>query len=169
MTLFLADIDIPIEAISVLVLMLLSFIGWLKDKFFTKQEEAPDWEDEEMREVIWRRQTGQDEPPPLPSRPEPVATPAPPPLPPKTIRFDQPKQPAAVRQAPPEPPTPRELSERELQLANAFEQTMPARRRRTGHRREIDRLLRSPSSAKHAILLTEILGPPLGLRGESKS
>jgi hypothetical protein len=116
-----------------------------------------------MREVIWRRQTGGDPaPPPIPEQ-------APPPLPGTTIQLDRPTRPSVAPPRKVPQPSPPKLSKRELELADAFESSLssPSRRRRTGHRRQIDRMLRSPSAAKNAILLTEILGPPLALREES--
>ncbi len=44
--------DLPGEAITVILLLLFSFIGWLKKTFFDKPVEPPaSMEDEEMREV----------------------------------------------------------------------------------------------------------------------
>ena len=158
--------DLPGEAITVLALLFFSFVGWLKDRLTTPKEEPPTFEDEEMREVVWRRQMGEDsEQTRMPWEPQK-------PPPPPTIRFDP--KPAQRAPAPPPPPAPPALpkvvtkvSKRESDLANAFERS--TRRKsgnRTSHRRNVDRLLRSPSAAKDGILLMEILGPPVGLKPE---
>ncbi|MFC7338162.1 hypothetical protein ACFQY0_13290 [Haloferula chungangensis] len=149
--------DLPGEAVTVVLLLLFSFVSWLKSKFFDKPEEPEPFEDEEMREVIWRRQMGEDS--------EDTRMPWEPPKAPPTIRFDPPKPPPI---APPALPTQvREVSKRERDLANAFERSTRRKGgRRTSHRRKIDALLASPSAAKDAILLMEILGPPVAIKPE---
>lgn len=165
MSWFLALPDIPADAITLLVLLLISLASWVKTKFFTKAEdEAPlERDDDPMREVIWRRLVGEEEEPRQDERPSDES---PPPLPARPVR-----RPPAVRVAL-QPAAPAvTISKREAELAEAFEHSTAVRRRpRTGHRREVDRMLRSPSAAKNAILLTEILGPPVALRpiGEDK-
>lgn len=155
----LADIfDLPAEAITVLAMLLISLISWIKSRFLDKPDEPEPFEDEKMREVIWRRQMGEDSEETLMpwERPKPE--------PPKARA-----QPPALPQAVPKfvPPAPPKLSRREQQLANAFERsTRKKSGRRTGHRRKVDRMLSSPSAAKDAILLTEILGPPLAFKPE---
>jgi hypothetical protein len=150
--------DLPGEALTVLLLMLFSFVGWLKNKFFDKPVEPPTFEDEEMREVIWRRQMGEDSPMPW-EAPEQA---------PPTIRFDpKPVRAAAPPPMPPALPKVAKVSKREQDLANAFEKsTRRESGRRTSHRRKIDALLSSPSAAKDAILLMEILGPPIAMKPE---
>lgn len=156
--------DLPGEALTVLLLMLFSFIGWLKNKFVDKPVEPPTFEDEEMREIVWRRQMGEEsEQTRMPWEAREQTPP--------TIRFDPKPVPQAV--PPPMPPAlPKvaEVSKREEDLANAFERSTRRRSgRRTSHRRNIDRLLNSPSAAKDAILLMEILGPPVGLKPENQA
>jgi hypothetical protein len=152
--------DLPGEAITVLALLIFSLIGWLKDRFFTKPVEPEPYEDEEMREVIWRRQMGETgREAQMPWELAEAETP--------TIRFDPPAVKVAVPAPPPLPKRVAKVSRREEELANAFEHSTRRRSgRRTSHRKQIDRLLRSPSAAKDAILLMEILGPPLALKEE---
>jgi hypothetical protein len=154
--------DLPGEAVTVLLLLLFSFFGWLKNKFFDKPEEPEPFEDDEMREVIWRRQMGEDSE----KTRMPWEAPKPPPA---TIRVNPP----AIRQAAPPPVPPvlpkkvTQVSKRERDLANAFERsTLRKTGRRTSHRRKIDALLDSPSAAKDAVLLMEILGPPVAIKPE---
>ena len=154
--------DLPGEAITVILLLLFSFIGWLKKSFFDKPVEPPaSMEDEEMREVIWRRQMGENSE----ETRLPWETPETPPPP---IRFDQPEiRQVAAPATPPALPQIVEVSKREDELADAFgRSTRRKLGRRTSHRRQVDRLLSSPSAAKDAILLMEILGPPVGLKPE---
>lgn len=152
--------DLPGEAITVLALLIFSFLGWLKDRVIAKKVEPEPIEDEEMREVIWRRQmgeTGEDTRMPWES-PEP------------TIQFDPPPVPMSQPAPPPLPAPAVKVSARQEALANAFERsTRRQGGRRTSHRKQIDRLLKSPSSAKDAILLMEILGPPVGLKEEQQA
>ena len=153
--------DLPGEAITVLLLMLFSFVGWLKNRFFDKPVEPPTFEDEEMREVVWRRQMGEE------SENTRMPWEAPEQTPP-TIRFDpKPVREVAPPPIPPALPKVADVSKREHDLANAFERS--SRRvsgRRTSHRRKIDALLSSPSAAKDAILLMEILGQPIAMKPE---
>jgi hypothetical protein len=66
---------------------------------------------------------------------------------------------------PPARPVVPVVTARQAALAQAFESSqVVGKKRRTGHRREIDKLLRSPSAAQNAILLMEILGPPVALK-----
>ncbi|MGB6220811.1 hypothetical protein [Haloferula sp.] len=149
--------ELPGEALTVLFLLLISLISWIKDRFLTKPEEPQTFENEEMREVIWRRQMGETGEETLMPWEQPEA-------PSSTIRFDQPEPRAVVPTPPPLPPKPVKLSRREEELANSFERSTQKRGRRTSHRRQIDRMLRSPSAAKDAILLMEILGKPVALK-----
>lgn len=147
--------DLPADAIGVLILLLLSFFSWLKGRFFSKSRPQPEFDEADpMREVIWRRQVGEllePEPPPLPApgSPQP-ARPAPPGLPASPPPLTAPAA---------------ELSPREEELARAFEHR--GRRRRgadSPHRRRLNALLRSPHAARDAIVVREVLGPPLALR-----
>lgn len=151
--------DLPGEAITVLVLLLISLFSWIKDRFLTKPVEPETLQDEEMREVIWRRQMGETgEETLMPwEQPEPPSS---------TIRFDPPEAQVALPTPPPLPPKPAKVSQRQEELANAFERSTQKRSRRTSHRRQIDRMLRSPSAAKDAILLMEILGKPVALKDQ---
>lgn len=182
----LADIfGIPDEALTLLFLIALSLVNWIKNRFLAEQEkkqqeQAPE---DPMREVIWRRQVGETAdpredprgrggPPPIPA---PVSVPVSVPVPPGTIRFDpKPVPPRRSRppQAAPKPvpapalrPVVPVVTARQAALADAFESSQRGgKTQRTGHRREIDKLLRSPSAAQNAILLMEILGPPVALK-----
>lgn len=154
--------DLPGEAITVILMLLFSLVGWLKGKYFDKPEEPEPFEDEEMREVIWRRQMGED------SEQTRMPWEAPKP-PPSTTRVNPP----AIRQAAPPTPPPilqkevTQVSKRQRDLANAFERSTRRKTgRRTSHRRKIDALLSSPSAAKDAVLLMEILGPPVAIKPE---
>lgn len=146
--------DLPFDALGLLLLLLISFIGWVKNKFFDKEEPFQSTDDEALREIVWRRQTGADT---VPESPRDIR---PPTLPRSTIRIHRPTPAVAP------PPIPRTVvSEREAALAEAFEHSMQVRPKpRSSHRRAVDRLLRSPAAAKNAILLTEILGPPVALK-----
>jgi hypothetical protein len=155
----LADLfDIPNEALTLLLLIALSLVNWIKNRFLTEQEKKQQEQvpEDPMREVVWRRQTGETAVP----RPPPGGRRSPPPIPAGTIRLNP--RPAA---APPARRAVPVVTPRQAALADAFEKSQSSRKTsRTGHRREIDKLLRSPSAAQNAILLTEILGPPVALR-----
>lgn len=171
----LADIfGIPDEALTLLFLIALSLVNWIKNRFLAeqekKQEQAPE---DPMREVIWRRQVGEAVDPRENQRgrggPPAIPVPAgtirvdPKPVPPRRSRPPQPS-PVPVPAAPARPVVP-VVSARQAALADAFESSQRgSKKRRTGHRREIDKLLRSPSAAQNAILLMEILGPPVALK-----
>ena len=161
MSLFLAELEIPTEVISVHFLLLISLANWIKNRYDKKRQEGLEEEEEDpMREIIWRRQMGELEetqeyrggPPPMPS---------------STIRVDR-RTPVLVTTPAPVAPPPIKatvVSAKEAALAATFEQSIGRKvRRRTNHRSQIDKLLRSPYAAKNAILLTEILGPPVSLR-----
>lgn len=155
--------DLPGDAIGLLLLMVISFLGWLKNRFGQRQEEEEpiSEEEEQMREIVWRRQMGEEEerspwetdptvwqpetaaPPPLPE-PPPIPVPAP----------------APVATAAPVP----ELSEREKRLADAFEQEGRGHRKARARRNPIGESLRSPDATRRAIILAEVLGPPVSLR-----
>jgi hypothetical protein len=159
----LASLEIPTEVISVLFLLLISLANWLKNRVVEKRERELEEEEDPLREVIWRRQVGEEPTPWQPSA-------GPPPMP--TIRVD-PRPPADTPvQAPASPmrwqaPV---VSQKEAALAAAFEASLERKpRRRTNHRARVDALLRSPSAAKDAILLTEILGPPVALKSTADS
>jgi hypothetical protein len=155
----LADIfGIPTEALTLLFLIALSLVNWIKNRFLAEQEEQQreGEPDDPGREVVWRRQVEEW----LDPRTSPAGRTGPPPIPAGTIRLDP-------RPAPPPPARPvvPVVSKQQAALADAFESSQSGRKRqRTGHRREVDKLLRSPSAAQNAILLTEILGPPVALR-----
>ena len=154
--------DLSGEAITVLAMVIFSLIGWLKNKFFDQPVEPPTFEDEEMREVVWRRQMGEDSEQTQMPWEDPKPAPA-------TIHFDPPKvrQMATAVVPPALPKKVTKVSDREKNLANEFERsTRRMGGRRTGHRRKIDALLSSPSAAKDAILLMEILGPPVAMKPE---
>ncbi|MBB5352889.1 hypothetical protein HNR46_003138 [Haloferula luteola] len=145
--------DLPADAIGLVVILLLSLLSVLKDKLFQRSREPDESEfTEEEREIIWRRQV-ETLPPPLHRATPPqivihsVVKPTPPLAPPQLPKVVAP-------------------SDRELELARAFE-VRGSRKGRTGHRREIDRLLRSPYAARNAVLLTEILGPPVALKADA--
>ncbi len=154
--------DLPGDAIFVLVALLLGFFQWLKGRFGRREEEEEvlTEEEERMREIVWRRQMGDEDarapwetdptvwhpdtaqPPPLPDPPR--ATPEPP-------RF--------------QPPALPELSEKEKRLAEAFERGTTPRRAPSRSRTPLGRALRASGGARQAILLAEVLGPPVALRG----
>ena len=164
----LANLDIPAEVISVLFLLLISLANWIKNRALQKKQEEELEEEDPMREIIWRRQIGEpvDE-----DVFEPVRDPVPPPMPSRSIRIDPRPPVVTVAPAPVKPPAMkvRQVSEKEAALATKFEDSLGRKpRRRTSHRSEVDKLLRSPSAAKNAILLTEILGPPLALKSPSE-
>lgn len=154
--------DLPVDAIGILIILLVSFLGWLKNRFSGSGEGASvDEEDDPMRDVIWRRQVGETES----GRPwtDESAAPAPPPLPP---------EPAPEIRAEPVPESARrssvpDLSEKQEQLARAFERNLAKARRpgRTaGHLAELRTSLRAPDATRRAVLLGEILGPPVSQR-----
>lgn len=151
--------DLPENAIGLLVVVLLGLLSWLKEKVFSKgTEDEPPLLTEAEREIIWRRQT-ESFPPPMPWEAPPAL-----PSPPKPV--------ARVDRRPPAPPkiTINRPSAREEKLAQDFEFRTGRRPGKSSHRRKVDDLLRSPYAARNAILLTEILGPPVSLReGEAGS
>ncbi len=205
----LADIDI--EVLTVLVFLLVSFATWLKEKISRsakKEEPESSAAQDALREIIWRRQMGEESipmpwetgkaaakeeapaPPVVPRRstPPPVPTggrePSRPPLAPIIGRATR-----AVRSTPPpipdtapaarsaratrsatqvaiETPRPKVSEEKQAELARAFEQTSGARARRGARRNALTAALRRPESVRRAILLSEILGPPVALRHE---
>lgn len=158
----LADIfDLPNEAITLLFLIALSLVNWIKNRFLAEQEKKQMQQEAEdpMREVVWRRQMGET----VDQREFQGGGAVPPPIPRGTIRLDP--KPAASHPPRPAPPARPVVSARQAALAQAFESSqVVGKKRRTGHRREIDKLLRSPSAAQNAILLMEILGPPVALK-----
>lgn len=162
----LADIfDLPNEAITLLFLIALSLVNWIKNRFLAEQEKKQMEEqasEDPMREVVWRRQMGEM----VDQREFQGGGALPPPIPRGTIRLDP--KPAASRPprpVPPARPVVPVVTARQAALAQAFESSqVVGKKRRTGHRREIDKLLRSPSAAQNAILLMEILGPPVALK-----
>ena len=163
MTPILADLELPTEVISVLFLLLISLANWIKNKVDQRKlEDLEEEEEDPMRDIVWRRQMGELEE-------EQEYRGGPPPMP--TIRFDRPPpipEPEPVV-AKPSPIQPTVVSEKEEALAARFEESFVKQgRRRSNHRSEIDKLLRSPSAAKNAILLTEILGPPLALKSDPR-
>ena len=169
----LAIADIPSEVITLAILLLISLVSWIKNRSANSSNEYEEPEDDPYREVIWRRQTGQDTegqpweqesaPPPVPTTPPPLQrtqpsgqTPTPPPLASGGNLWQAPEI--------------AEVSAKEANLARAFERSLKSggrSSRRNNHRREIDRLLNTPAAARNAVLLREILGPPVALRGES--
>jgi hypothetical protein len=147
--------DLPGNIVGLFVIVLLTLLGWLKDKFFAKPDADTGPEvSEEEREIIWRRQT-ESLPPPMPWQV---------PQQPRVVVTG--RRPAPVPVAPPALPKVRELSAEEMELARAFE-IRDRRSRRTHHRRRLDGLLRSPHAARQAILLREILGEPVALKSGS--
>lgn len=157
--------DLPGDAIGLLLLMLISFLGWLKNRF-SKPEEEPELDEEERRarEIVWRRQIGEDdgerapwETDPTVWHPETAATPPPIPTP-------KPARPPAIPQVvlTPQAAAPK-ISEKEKRLAEAFENQTGGRRRSTP-RTPLARALRAPGAARQAVLLSELLGPPVALR-----
>lgn len=163
MGLFLANLEIPTEVISVLFLLLISLANWIKNRIDQKKQEGfEEEEDDPMREIIWRRQMGEL---------EDEYRGGPPPMPTSTIEvFGTPPatepEPELVRVSPP-PISKTVVSDKEAALAATFEESIGRKpRRRTNHRSQIDKLLRSPYAAKNAILLTEILGPPVALKSQ---
>lgn len=169
---YLAITDIPGEVISLAVLLLISLVSWIKNRSAESSHEYDEPLDDPYREVIWRRQTGQETegqpwevesvPPPIPTSPPPL-TRTPPPLNPQTGPTQVPTG------TPWQAPKVAEVSKKEAALARAFERSSRSggrASRRNRHRREIDRLLRTPSAAQNAVVLREILGPPVALRDE---
>jgi hypothetical protein len=161
MSLFLANLEIPTEVISVLFLLLISLANWIKNRYDQRRlDQSEEEEEDPMREIIWRRQMGELEE-------EQQYRGSPPPIPTPSIRIDpRPQKPAFnATSASPPPIQKTVVSEKEAALASAFEKsTRRKSARRSNHRAKVDALLRSPSAAKDAILLTEILGPPLALK-----
>ncbi|MFO1482124.1 MAG: hypothetical protein U1F71_02060 [Verrucomicrobiaceae bacterium] len=76
-----SDFD-PFQVVVVVIFLIAGFIKWLWENWQLKREaaqreqKAPDPEQQRMREAAWRKQTGQDQPPPLPARPTSAPTPA---------------------------------------------------------------------------------------------
>lgn len=158
--------DIPGDAIALMLLMLISFLGWIKNRFFSRREEEEEVlteEEERMREVVWRRQMGEEvdrapwENDPTVWQPEPAQ---PPPLPPAIPKLAPAPEPVSYQ-----PPSVREVSDRERQLAESFEHRGRGRRRQgTTGRDDLIQVLSGPEGARKGILLAEILGPPVALR-----
>jgi hypothetical protein len=152
--------DLPGDAITILLFMLISFFGWLKNHLSRDREEehestAEDEEEAQAREVVWRRQIGDQDNRPIWETDRTVwhpETAEPPPLP-TPSRSAPPQRPAAPA---------RNLSEKEKHLAAAFEQNVGRPRSRRRHPLAKD--LRRPGATRRAILLAETLGPPVALR-----
>lgn len=161
----LADVfGIPNEALTLLFLIALSLVNWIKNRFLEQQDKEQQEQSAEdpLRDVVWRRQMGE----PVEQREFHREAGTPPPVPRGTILLDPrpPVPPPVVL------PAPRVVTKREAALADSFENSeLRPPRRRTGHRKQIDALLRSPSAAQNAILLTEILGPPVSLKAREES
>lgn len=161
--------EIPGMAVTAILVVIVSFFGWVKKRLLEEKQKAEDPEDARIRELIWRRQMGEsveqqqfyDEI--EVSRTTGTITLHPQAKPPAT-------PPPMVRPSSAPPPMPAsaripELSEQELAMASAFDSSTTRQSVAKTHRgREIDKLLRSPSAAKNAILLMEILGPPMALK-----
>ena len=183
----LAKIDV--EVLTVLVFLLVSFASWIKAKLAQpgkKKKQRLSREEQALRETIWRRQMG-EETTPMPweseieePSPPPQAAPArestPPPIP------ASPARPAIARQMPPAlatkpPPIPAPsafetamqapqpvVSAQHAALAESFERISNPGGRRSARSKAVIAMLRRPESARQAILLQEILGPPVALR-----
>lgn len=157
--------DLPGDALPVLVFLLIAFFSWLKTRFDKQPEEEAELDEQERRarEIVWRRQMGEPEErapwetDPTVWHPETANRPAPPPLPPRQPT----RQPTPPVQAFKEPVV-RKVSEREQRLAAAFEHRSGGRRRTA--RTPLGQTLRSPGATRQAVLLAEVLGPPLALR-----
>ena len=163
--------DIPAQAIIVLVAMIIGAIKWFLEQVAGNKagqdavdQAEDDFEDlyEEARREIQERQTqhpqpeAQPTPPPTPqpvlvrTSPTPQATPTPPPLPDWERKVSKPSLSAAEKQA----------------LARFQKQSAHPRKKRQVHQgSRVRQLLSSPSSARDAIVLAEILGPPKGAHG----
>ncbi len=185
------------EVFTVLIFLLLSLFSWLKTKFFPPEKEKKKKSDEAdpLREIIWRRQMGEEsvrmpwqsqarEAPPEPPRRQ-TQRPSPPPVPPPFAsppRRHQALNPIINREPtyptpPPVPPpsaiqvaleTERpEISAEEAELARLFEGVSKSQHRgKRRHLRGLTAMLRQPASTRNAILLSEILSPPVALRNE---
>lgn len=183
----LAKIDV--EVLTVVVFLLVSFASWLKDKIpRSRNNEKTDQSagQEALRELVWRRQMGEEnlsmpwetkevEEPPLPARREvaPVREMTPPPVP---VTHRPPRRSSPPTNPPPIPgpsviqralKTSRpEISAKEAELARSFEKISRAGHRRRARSKAVIKMLRRPESARQAILLREILGPPVSLHND---
>ncbi|MGJ8722929.1 MAG: hypothetical protein ACSHYB_00115 [Roseibacillus sp.] len=174
--------DINFNLIIVIVFLVIGAIRWFIENALGKKKppvqpqqwEEFDYEQEEQtsqsssledlyeearREILERQNTPAPEPPVvLPQR----NNPAPPPLPGKA-RINRPAPPKTE----PKKVQRREVTVQQAQAAAAFEQHSNSEKRAasvaaSGSR--VRKLLASPSAARDAIILAEILGKPKGVR-----
>ena len=175
-----SDFD-PFQVAVIVIFVLASFVKWLWENWQAKRAdmtfEPPDPEEQRLRDEAWRRQTGQNTPPPLPSPVEAspwddlkkawkelqdVASPA--------------SAPTVARTKPKPPPMPVEaraaaakVAERSTpaaaEPASAYDAKSRAARPVAQPLLAILQQMRGdPTLLRQAILMKEILGPPKALQ-----
>ena len=188
-----ADIDWG-QVIFLILVVVVGFIRWVGN-LIQQQKEAKERaklspEERALREAAWRRQVGQDEPEREPETPDPFrelkdlleqfkpAT-APPPVPPRTPRL----RPAVEASPPPLPPSaPAAVPVPVPALAAAFPTSSSVHRvfteaqaagvavprKRSAQLTGLRVELGTPRALRQAVLLREVLGPPVALRPEGR-
>lgn len=186
-----ADIDWG-QVIFLILVVVVGFIRWLGN-LIQQQKEAKERaqlspEERALREAAWRRQIGQDEPAPESNdpfrelkdlleqfQPKPAT---PPPVPPPQAPRLRP----AVRPGPPPPlpvPVPVATAPQPVAAAafptsstvqrvftEAREAGMASVKKPSAQLKGLRLELASPRALRQAILVREVLGPPVALRGE---
>lgn len=176
--------EIEPQAIIILVVMIIGAIRWflenVRKKSEPEEDETSPFEDlyEEARREIQQRQAreypteeemertlyeGSREAQVVTAPPSPAI---PPPLPPQ-LQPSITTAPGIDYNSPPSRPT-AELSAAEQQALDRWNAggTPSSRRRRSRGRSKVRDLLATPSSARDAIVLREILGPPKGMEAQ---
>lgn len=178
-----SDID-PFQVAVIVIFVLASFVKWLWENWQAKRDESlfepPDPEEQRLRDEAWRRQTGQNTPPPLPPPAEispwddlkkawkelqEVATPVPvpPSAPPVARKKPQPQvrveeRPAATKMAVlPNPALPEPAGAYDAKSRTSRTATVPLLA-------ALQRMRGDPALLRQAILMQEILGPPKALQ-----
>ena len=158
------------EALILLVVMIIGGLKWVIEQAKGVQGQDEDdetFEDlyEEARREILERQGGygQSSEPPVSSIPQVEVVAPPPPAPPPLPSAAPPPTPTPYRASSPPPPVRPSLSPAELRALQRVQKRaatpIKVRKRPTSRVRS---LLSTPSAARDAIVLREILGPPKG-------
>ncbi|MBE2283048.1 MAG: hypothetical protein IAE77_06280 [Prosthecobacter sp.] len=185
-----SDFD-PVQVAIIVMAVIFGFIKWLWENWQQKRASAPpaediDPEERRMREAAWRRQTGQEGPPPVPQAPAgPVESPW------AEVRkaweelkeaAQRPERPAPARPVSKPPPMPQQRSVRGALAASSAKAVSEAAARPRERAPVIaapaaeppvsgDSMLAKlqgmrsdPALMRQAILMQAILGPPKALQ-----
>ncbi|WP_411845404.1 hypothetical protein AAFN60_16935 [Roseibacillus persicicus] len=176
--------DFPFQLVVVIVFIVIGVIRWFLENVLGRkpgQQQPEHWEEydyderadtvqprsnsledlyEEARREILDRQNRNN---PEPEVVQEKLNRTPPPLPPVPgkARINRPEP---VRPTPPKPPKPTVLTDAQKKAASDFQQLGKKAKQATRQKSRVKEILSTPSSARDAIVLAEILGKPKGLR-----